>query len=88
MRILSLSTITIALLFACGIKEEAKKESTSDSLAYRYDINGCDTGSHSFGSKEELCKGLENQKLNNSCATDMRAQTFKRLGCPGEFTLK
>ena len=54
--------------------------------SYDYTVNGCATGNHHFSSVEELCKGLQDDKLNNDCAYGFREQKFKQSGCSGEFT--
>lgn len=79
----ALCVTLLATTYACSVQHESKSEDYS----YQLSLNGCDTGKHSFSSQGELCDGLRNQKLNNSCAESMRANEYKNRGCPGDFTL-
>jgi hypothetical protein len=56
-----------------------------ESLSYEYTENDCPTGKHEFSSKEELCAGLKDYKLNSGCAGSLRLDAWKREGCPGDF---
>jgi hypothetical protein len=55
----------------------------TESLSYEFEFNGCKTGRHQFSSTEELCTGLRNDTLNNSCAIDLRADFFQK-NCPSQ----
>lgn len=78
----------LALLFlglaACSIE----KKSSDYSDKYKFELNGCSTGEHSFsGSSEEevrrqYCETLKNDSANNNCADSMRYETF-RARCQG-----
>jgi transposase-like protein len=60
-----------------------KSNVKTDSLSFEFEINGCKTGKHVFNSRDELCKGLQNNTLNNNCAVDMRADFFQ-TNCPSQ----
>ena len=66
--------VAVALL-GCG----------EDKFTYSYEVNGCKTGEHSFKTKEEYCKALQDNALNNNCALSTRQSTFKNE-CSGTFT--
>lgn len=57
----------------------------SESWKYRFQFNGCDTGSHTFNSKQEMCEGLKDDALNNHCASTLREDYFNQNSCPGSF---
>lgn len=60
--------------------------------AFSYDsINGgnCETGKHGFKTVEELCEGIQSEKLNNGCALKIRQDYFTKIyNCPGVFQKK
>jgi hypothetical protein len=65
----------VFVLWGCGNK-----------YTYSFTENGCETGEHSFGSKEEMCTALQNEDLNNTCAPGSREDYFKSQACTGTFT--
>ena len=82
--------LLLALCFggaACGssVKSTLGGEAAieSEQLTYRYSINNCDTGEHSFDSVDHLCEGLENTQLNHGCAEYMRENVFAQT-CKGK----
>ena len=89
--LMQLSVLSLCVAVAAGgcskNKEDGSSstESKTESLTYEYELNGCKTGSHTFSSKAEFCKGLQDQKLNKGCALSLREQTFKSDRCDGEF---
>ena len=62
-----------------------KTETKSETFSYWLIRNGCSTEKHTFDSKEDLCKGLQDRDLNKNCALDLRQEEFKKVGCTGEF---
>lgn len=54
-----------------------------ESFTYNFDLNGCKTGKHQFNSLEEMCMGLQNDTLNNSCASELRVNHFQTF-CPNQ----
>ena len=65
----------LCLVTACG-GESSSVENKSESFAYSYSVNGCETGKQSFNSLNDYCKGLADDALNNFCASNLRCQTF------------
>ncbi|OQW49263.1 MAG: hypothetical protein A4S09_12160 [Proteobacteria bacterium SG_bin7] len=57
--------------------------SKKNELSYSYNGTDCKTNQQQFTSKEELCKGLQNSKLNNNCALENRKLHFQR-SCPNQ----
>lgn len=55
-----------------------------ESFTYDFDLNGCKTGRHQFNSLEEMCVGLQNETLNQSCASDLRIKHFQAF-CPNQM---
>lgn len=49
------------------------------------DDNGCSTGTQVFTSIEEMCKGLQNNTLNNNCSLELREDFFKKNCSNAEF---
>jgi hypothetical protein len=70
-----LATATLTLS-ACQQKKE-----TYD---YNFTENNCPTNDHQFSSKDEYCKALRNEALNNFCALDQRRQRYQ-ADCGGDF---
>jgi len=66
---------------ACGTGDDA----ALTNLKYDFTYNDCKTGSHSFSSVDEYCKGLQNDELNHGCAYFLREREFKSR-CQGQFT--
>ncbi len=62
------------LVGACGGSSNSK----SEDLSYQFVQNGCDTGKHSFKSKEELCNGLKDDALNKGCALGLRMESYQQ----------
>jgi hypothetical protein len=71
--------IPFLLLLAAGCNGGS---GNSQGLTYDLNENGCDTGSHSFGSTADYCNGLRNNALNNGCAEGLRHETFTQ-SCAG-----
>jgi hypothetical protein len=46
---------------------------------------GCTTGRHNFDNKDDYCKALKDNSLNNSCDADSRKSSFQQNGCSGSF---
>ena len=60
-------------------------EISSEELGYEMEFNDCNTGKHTFDSKEALCKGLQDRTLNKGCAMRLRQDYHRERGCAGEF---
>lgn len=54
-------------------------------LSYQFKENDCDTDRHEFASLQELCNGLQDEKLNNFCTPEAREEKFKH-NCSGTYT--
>lgn len=57
--------------------------SKEESFTYEFQLNGCSTAKHQFSSQEEMCISLQNDTLNNSCASDLRREHFQKF-CPNQ----
>ena len=66
-------------------KEDSTDENQSEEYSYEFSNNGCKTGAHDFNSLEDLCKGLQDDSLNNNCAYSMRRDLFEAQ-CSGNFS--
>lgn len=76
-----LTVFTLALgLAACG-SSSSDSTSKSESFSYELELNGCNTGKHTFGSLAELCQGLKKADLNRGCALSMRREYFNSKNC-------
>lgn len=62
-----------------------ESSTTTQDLSYSFTFNGCETGEHSFSSLQELCEGLQDEDLNNSCARSLREEYFESQNCTGDF---
>jgi hypothetical protein len=60
---------TVLMASGCGVDEEK--------FTYQYNVNGCDTGEHSFESKDAYCSALKDDALNKGCAARMRQSRFQ-----------
>lgn len=74
-----------ALCTGCGEVEvfgqkivDFDNETKNEEYTYKYSINGCSTGRHTFDSKKKYCKALLNHKKNNFCAAETRRRTYER----------
>jgi hypothetical protein len=67
-------------LAVMGCSKSEKKES----ISYDFTENGCPTGNKTFSSVAEMCKGLQDDELNNHCAEASREAHFKQ-NCSGSF---
>jgi hypothetical protein len=80
-RALASATILVSLLgcrFTFGNKSaDVGPSADKQSYTYSYEQNGCKTGDHEFSSKEDYCKGLLDEGLNNGCAKSMRYEAYK-----------
>lgn len=59
-------------------------QTVSEKYSYRLEDNGCDTELRKFDSKEAMCAGLQDEKLNNFCAPEAREEKFK-ASCKGTY---
>ncbi len=77
--------LVLVLFFSgCDAVNKAANSST-ENLTYSFDVNGCQTGSHSFSSTDAYCAGLQSSSLNNGCALTERMSLFAGK-CSGTFT--
>lgn len=53
-----------------------------EEYTYEFEEDGCNTGKHTFNSKDAYCRALADHALNNYCAPNLRRQTFE-ANCPG-----
>jgi hypothetical protein len=73
--------LSLGSLLGFGPKEKP-------AFSYQFQSNGCDTGAHEFkdtqkeSARDQACKAVHDEKLNNSCAQDLRKQYFAQ-NCPG-----
>ena len=51
--------IITGALYNCG----SSKSASSEDYGYELEVNGCNTGKHSFKSKAAYCEGLKDGKL-------------------------
>lgn len=63
-------------LSACGLELSHKDEKKDESYSYDYEENGCKTGKHGFDSKSAYCSALQNEGLNNGCASSLRQKSY------------
>jgi len=82
-------------LGACGnssndpASSSASSSSSSVHKSYQYSSNGCDTQKQNFDGADaesvnkQICTALQDEKLNHSCAQDLRELAFKSQ-CPGQ----
>jgi hypothetical protein len=78
--------LLLLLLFLSGCDAVNKAaNSSNENLTYSLDVNGCQTGSHSFSSVDAYCSGLQSSSLNNGCALSERMSLFNSR-CAGTFT--
>lgn len=56
----------------------SNSSTSSQTYTYQYNVNGCDTGKHTFHSTKEYCEGLADDELNNGCATQFRCEAFDK----------
>lgn len=95
MRKLSALLFTLLIIASCGQIESKKKNKksgtkTTSSInsedykkSYQFEVNGCNTGEHSFSSSDEsemrrkLCEALQDDELNNGCAESLRFDYFE-----------
>jgi hypothetical protein len=54
-------------------------DANGNNLSYRFQVNGCDTGQRTFHTRDAYCKGLLDDKLNNSCARKLREAAHKKF---------
>jgi len=78
--------IGVSLSVACTVStspDEVKTESKTESTELKYSLryNGCDTGTHSFATKEAYCRALRDDALNRGCARAMREDLYESSGC-------
>lgn len=77
--------LAISTLVSCGDSSDGLVEAGSNNetqkLSYQINVNGCDTGKHTFSSEAEYCAGLRNDELNNFCATSVRRERYNANNC-------
>jgi hypothetical protein len=78
-RIILSSVILVSTLALSGCGDDKV------AFQYQYVVDDCDTGSHRFTSKEEICSGLQNDSLNRGCAREERKLRFEEYDCPGDW---
>lgn len=49
----------------------------SNSFSYQFVDNGCDTGNHSYPELAAMCSALQDDALNNHCASEMRQDKYR-----------
>jgi hypothetical protein len=84
---LSSSLLFSLCLSACSAEIGGKKildtgGGKKEELSYSYEYNGCQTGTQTFSSQEDLCNGLKDDSRNKHCARNLRYERFKNE-CPG-----
>jgi hypothetical protein len=81
--VFSAGILLCAGFWGCGIN--FKNEKKTESLTYRFQENGCDTGTVNYANDEDYCEALKNDSRNNFCASGMRYQAFRAKKCAGIF---
>lgn len=91
------AVLCVSMVVACNKKDDSSSATTpvpttvaptntnvnqSGFFFYVYREGACDTGSHQFGTKLDLCNGLLNDALNNNCARFLRQNDFN-IRCQG-----
>lgn len=82
MKLFAFAMIAVGLLAGCAGSSSTSNDNKS--YAYEYEVNGCKTGRHEFGSKNDYCNGLKDDERNNYCAWSFRKEAFEE-SCPGTF---
>ncbi len=99
-KILLLQLLLTQLMFSCGsnsgdgspaipMKQNQNGVEVNQTFTYQIEVNGCNTGEHTFKSKIAYCEALEDEALNNGCALNERDRLYF-ANCLefGEFTPK
>jgi hypothetical protein len=68
--------------FGCS-KDSGSSSNKTESYTYSLTENGCETKTHTFRYKTDLCRALQDDALNNNCAATLREQRFNSE-CPGQ----
>jgi len=83
--------IGLLLLVGCG-KETSTPGADQPPVSsgnYFYDLSdpqaGCTTGKHVYSSLKDLCRGLQDDGANHSCALQARKDKFAAANCTGRF---
>lgn len=82
MKKLTLSVMFILLGAALGCQPGGGSRAVSDS--YEYEVNGCNTGKHSFSGStsdevtRQLCAALQDDERNKGCALELRIEAFRQ----------
>ncbi len=84
--VLFVCVLSLALM-GCGKEKKAGVQDLNAGYSYSYTENGCDTGVQNFDSKQALCDGLQDEKLNKRCARALRKIAYENE-CVGIFTPK
>jgi len=82
--------LAMGFLGACGDGSSGNNNgsnnfNSSESYTYQLELNGCNTGKHTFSSKVAMCNGLKSQSLNDYCAVSLRENHFNLNNCSGTF---
>lgn len=64
---------------------QTEKLKVVESYSYTLESNGCSTETQVFSTLEEMCKGLQNNTLNNNCALELREDFFAKNCGSAEF---
>ena len=75
-------------------KSESEKPDgiTTETSSFHYQFNDnvegeiCSTGMIDAITFDDICKKLNDEEMNRSCAIDMRSELFYNYECPGVFT--
>lgn len=100
-KFLVVQLILTQLMLSCGSSNSGDGSPTSpkqqnqngvdvsQSFTYQLEVNGCNTGEHTFNSKIAYCEALEDQALNKGCALNERDRLYFATCLEfGEFTPK
>ena len=72
------SLVFLAFIFSgcMSTNKTLKSEKKKESYSYDYTENGCNTGNHAFSELVQYCKALQDDNLNNGCASSMRQRAY------------
>jgi hypothetical protein len=88
---LAIIALTLSVFSACAAKKTVAKEESHSEIkeSYQYGEANCSTGKHEFAGadkdkvRDELCEALQDSKLNNGCAEQLRLDAFQQK-CSGK----
>lgn len=72
--------LAVGFLVSCSKDDPAPP---ANPYTYKFDEKGCSTQVQQFKNQEELCLGLQNEKLNSFCAFTQRKNHFASV-CPNQ----